>query len=175
MRISVKLLLLALVVGLLSGASVADDGDGLALARELGIKSGWLSKLIRAARDQDTVAVEEIVKSAKFDTSATFSNYQIPLVTMVYMASVVSGKDASGQMLQIVLKAGGNPNAMDGRGNTPLHMAVGFNAHAPVRQLLDHGADPDIKNHAGVSALDLATYLGRTRLVEILERGGNVQ
>ena len=173
MRISAKYLSLVLAVGLIPAAGVAQAEAGLALAEQQGIESNWLAKLIRAAGAHDTVQVEQIVKSAEFNPSATFSKHNIPLVTMVYAASVVSGGDKSGQMLRIVLKAGAEPNAMDGRGNTPLHMAVGFKAIPPVRQLLDHGADPNIKNHAGVSPLDLATHLGRTRMVRILKQGGD--
>jgi hypothetical protein len=55
------------------------------------------------------------------------------------------------------LDAGGDPNARDSHGATPLHYAASGNRLDPVVFLLDQlpgaGADPNICNHGGISAL----------------------
>ncbi|MCV2216092.1 ankyrin repeat domain-containing protein [Thauera sp. Sel9] len=51
-----------------------------------------------------------------------------------------------------LLKAGANPNAQDGAGETPLHM--GENAQL-AELLMTHGADHTLKNHDGQTPQDL--------------------
>ena len=72
-----------------------------------------------------------------------------------------------------MLTNGGNPNWPDKYGNTPLWKAT-FNArgnYEMVKLLMDHHADPGIKNNAGRSSLDFAVQIGDEELAEILKAG----
>ena len=175
-------LAMGLSVLLIAGPGLGDEisPEDKEIIRKDAEKANWVTKLLTAARENNTDLVEEIVKSAEFNPSVTMTYEQgntgnVPLTTLVYTASVVAGGDKSAQVLRIVLDAGGDPNAGDANGDTPLHMAVGFRTPAAVHLLLDHGADPNIKNHSGRSALDVARLMKRDRMVKILEDGGNLR
>ena len=51
--------------------------------------------------------------------------------------------------LKELIKSGANVNAVDGEGNTPLHVAVYKGSPRTVQFLLRHGADPSIRNKRG--------------------------
>lgn len=59
-------------------------------------------------------------------------------------------------MVDLLLKAGAAPNAVDRYGETPLHTAAKLGWHDNVRSLLKGGASPDIKNCHGDTPLDIA-------------------
>jgi hypothetical protein len=54
-----------------------------------------------------------------------------------------------------IIRAGANLNAVDGSGNTALHLAVLHGEIASVKLLLEAGADRSIKNRKGKRPLDL--------------------
>ncbi|HET6889888.1 MAG TPA: ankyrin repeat domain-containing protein, partial [Pyrinomonadaceae bacterium] len=61
-------------------------------------------------------------------------------------------------------------------GMTPLMRAVCEDSIDVVRTLLDRGAEVNQKRHDGFTALALAAFFGRTRIVELLlERGADVR
>jgi uncharacterized protein len=61
---------------------------------------------------------------------------------------------------RVLIKYGANVNAQDRFGNTPLSRAIfrstGASELELVKLLMEHGANPDIKNKGGESARDLA-------------------
>lgn len=65
----------------------------------------------------------------------------------------------------MLLRAGADPNAVDGNGQTPLMLAAEHGDLAMVRWLLEHGADPSKQDHLGETALTCAD--GYTHLEEI--------
>ena len=77
-------------------------------------------------------------------------------------------------LVKALLDAGADVNVRDGRGMTPLMMAVSADHGDPeiARMLLAKGADPDVKSEAGESALDWARKAGPTPRVVLLERAG---
>jgi hypothetical protein len=56
-----------------------------------------------------------------------------------------------------LLTAGANPNTINKRGVSPLHVAVRTRSAAAARTLLEHGADPALKNKSGSTPMLLAT------------------
>ena len=60
------------------------------------------------------------------------------------------------KVLELLLRAGANPNVRNRDGDTPLHMAVWGNRKDVVDLLLDWEADPDLKNSMGQSAFCFA-------------------
>jgi len=77
--------------------------------------------------------------------------------TALHCAIDLGNEDAA----RALVNAGADVNALDRWGNSPLWRAV---YHAPgsaaiIELLLEHGADPTVKNHHDVDALDLARRL----------------
>ena len=93
-----------------------------------------------------------------------------PLLSAVYSENF--------EIAQMLLEAGANPNVQTSvyysrqgvsGGDTPLHWAVSDGAAKLVKLLLSHGADPDVQNAEGVSALEAAKRREKTNLVRIME------
>ncbi len=71
---------------------------------------------------------------------------------------------------KLLLDLGANPDVPDLFGNTPLWRAT-FNARgndAPVKLLLQYGADKQLKNANGVSPADLAVSMGDPVIQQLL-------
>lgn len=68
--------------------------------------------------------------------------------------------DPAAQAATIVclIEAGADPNAQNLDGATPLHRAVRTRCAGAVRALLDHVADPEIRNKNGSMAMQLALH-----------------
>jgi len=66
--------------------------------------------------------------------------------------------DAQARTIEYLLSMGADPNAVDGRGVTPLHRAVRTRSSAAVKALLAGGADPRQKNGNGSTPLQLAEW-----------------
>jgi len=67
------------------------------------------------------------------------------------------------ELVTALLDAGANVNARDGRGMTPLMMAVATNHQNPavIRLLLGRGADPSLQSSVGETAGDWARKLSQ--------------
>jgi ankyrin repeat protein len=73
---------------------------------------------------------------------------------------------------EALLQAGGDVNAADSNGRTPLMYAARYNEPTAVRLLLEHGADVVAKDKSGMTALDLAKQLGNQEVVKLLQSAG---
>jgi len=83
------------------------------------------------------------------------------------------GDDSWGDVLELLLAAGANPNANDGSWSL-LHYAV-YEDISIVRNLLDKGANPNVIDGGGKSPLHYAAEEGRGPAVELLiAKGANV-
>ncbi|HEY8562130.1 MAG TPA: ankyrin repeat domain-containing protein [Pyrinomonadaceae bacterium] len=117
---------------------------------------------------------EEMIKSG-IDLNQPGSNGMTPLILAI--------EGDQPRILELLLKSGANPNKQCGFGDgyAPLHWAVDYaidgmiqsNKSTPfpeplecIKILLNHGADAELKNNAGKTALDCA--LDYTTSKEIL-------
>ena len=104
--------------------------------------------------------------------------------TLLDAGAVVDAIDADGrtplhdairatrpEALDVLLAARANPRACDASGANALHLACAAEApsSALVRRLLELGVDPAAHDHAGRSALDVATAAGRWTLVAAMD------
>ena len=64
-------------------------------------------------------------------------------------------------LLEVLISAGANLNAQDGRGRTPLILAAMKGYHKVVRALLSNGANPALTDRDGNTALELTKKIGR--------------
>ena len=61
---------------------------------------------------------------------------------------------------EVLVEYGASVNARSDEGRTPLMMAAAFDRADMVRWLVAHGADPEIRDAAGLRAVDAAAVLG---------------
>jgi ankyrin repeat protein len=72
------------------------------------------------------------------------------------------------EMLDLMAGNGGDANAKQGDGLTPLHAAARAGSTAMLRILIFDGADPDARTPEGETALDLARRLGKSEAAALL-------
>lgn len=73
--------------------------------------------------------------------------------TSILTLASVSG---DGQIAEVLLEAGADPNLVNRDGGTPLHAAVFMGKVGIVKALLANGANKDATNNDGATALDIA-------------------
>lgn len=88
-------------------------------------------------------------------------------------ALIPASEHGHGETVRILIKAGVPVNHVNNLGWTAMQEAVLLNNGGPkqqdvVRQLLDAGADPDLRDPEGCTALENAQRLGFTEIVEII-------
>ncbi|MBW2455743.1 MAG: ankyrin repeat domain-containing protein [Deltaproteobacteria bacterium] len=74
--------------------------------------------------------------------------------------------------MKLLLDAGARVDAVDARGNTPLHAAAEVGSLRGVEILLARGARAGVRNRAGQTALDLAMKRGDADIVQLLSMMG---
>ena len=67
---------------------------------------------------------------------------------------------------------GANINARDNYGRTPLQVACSCGKISFVRFLLEKGAEIELYNHCGGTALSLARMMGHASIAKLLEEYG---
>jgi ankyrin repeat protein len=66
------------------------------------------------------------------------------------------------------LASGGDANAQDEKGRTPLMLAAGNGSFNITEELIARGADLEVHQHQGTTALMFAAFAGEARIVQIL-------
>jgi len=74
--------------------------------------------------------------------------------------------------LRYLIQKGANPNIQDGRGNTPMMVAVETSYTEGVQILLRYGANVDLANSSGETPLIRAVQLRKVDMVRTLLDGG---
>lgn len=93
----------------------------------------------------------------------------------LYPIHVASKKDVKDEILELLLKAGANPNLQNGLGQTPLHLALLENSTHKVDLLLKAQANPSIADRRGNTALHLAAENNTSGEIKILLASSQVK
>jgi uncharacterized protein len=121
--------------------------------------------LLRAAKAFDVAAIKLLLEKGALPNLPNNAGY-----TPVMAAAGLGSRDhdtrgrfltedvpgRSIEALDVLLKGGGEINATDNRGQTPLHGAAFWGWTAVVQYLADHGAKLDAKDNQGKTPLDSA-------------------
>lgn len=82
-------------------------------------------------------------------------------------AAVIRG---ASEDVEILIAAGADVNAVGDLGNSPLHHAASRGLDLIAKRLLEHGANPTLKNEFGQTAADLARIMKHDSLMKSLKR-----
>lgn len=99
----------------------------------------------------------------------------LALVALFSMRNVVlrlSAREGLSALTWVALLAGGDPNAADREGNTPLHWASGSHSPRTVELLLYCHANPNSTNRVGNTPLYWAAGWGDERMIPMLLSAG---
>ncbi len=102
----------------------------------------------------------------------TVKNGKLQLTNLTPL--IVAAPFATPEYLKLLLDAGAKVNDVDGRGMTPLALAVATERQNPasIRMLLQAGADVNAKNLMGQTPLDWAVLIGNPAVIEMLNKAG---
>eukprot|EP00794_Sanderia_malayensis_P010155 gene10155-11192_t len=99
---------------------------------------------------------KEVKKASKALEMGADPNYIGPEgFAAIHLAAGLDGCKGE-QLLNLILRYGGNPNLKSLENETALHVAVMWNREYSTRVLLEHGADPTLKNADGYTAFQFA-------------------
>lgn len=80
-----------------------------------------------------------------------------------------SAPDTVPESIRVLLELGADVNAIGSGGRPAIHWAAGWFGREPlVRFLLEHGADPTIRDRSGDTALDIAEREGKEKVAAML-------
>lgn len=120
-------------------------------------------RLVQAAKDRNAVVVRELLQK-KVDVKVAQPDGATPLSWAAYWDD--------GQIADLLLGAGADPNAANELGITPLMLAATNGSEAMVERLLKAGATPAAARASGETALMLAARSGSTGVVKRLVAAG---
>lgn len=118
-------------------------------------------ELINSLKDPQLDISEKLKKVKKYFDEVKAKN-SCPLIHDVLYS--IHNLDINNLGLEIMLKAGADPNITDERSYTPLMIAVRNENIEAINILLNYGADPSLQNEEGKQAIDLVevcNYNGR--------------
>eukprot|EP00833_Pecoramyces_ruminatium_P012873 jgi/Orpsp1_1/1186905/evm.model.d7180000054027.1 len=83
-------------------------------------------------------------------------------------ALIIAAKMNNYSVVEQLLKKYANTNLIDDKGNTALHYAVGAKNIPMIYDLIQHGADPHLKNYGNESALEMAKCSGNKLVIDAI-------
>lgn len=86
--------------------------------------------------------------------------YKTPLICATITGNILA--------VEVLLQYGGNPDAKDIRGWTPIHYAAYFNRPRCLRRLITQLKRGSVKDNAGLSPLDVATWNEAKECIQLL-------
>jgi hypothetical protein len=123
-------------------------------------------QFIEAIKKQDGTKVMQILT----DTNGSIINAKDRATQEGALHIVV--RQGDGTWLRYLIQKGANPNIQDGRGNTPLMLAVEAGYTEGVQILLRYGANVNLGNSSGETPLIRAVQIRKLDMVRILLEGG---
>jgi hypothetical protein len=76
------------------------------------------------------------------------------------------------EAVRVLLEAGANPNALNPKGDSALHIAAHDGRLGPIRELVAGGADVELRNKDGLTALELVEKMEPRKLSPLAEMIG---
>jgi ankyrin repeat protein len=117
-----------------------------------------------AYRDDIDMARLLIRSSAKVDARTRVGD-----ITPLLLAA----KNGSAAMIEVLVNAGAEVNALNANGTTPLMLAAASGKTAALTILIDHGANPNLRDTTnGQTAAMFAAALGRGEAIKVLAEHG---
>jgi|GEM_PF-1157688 len=99
---------------------------------------------------------------------------EAPRRTALRLAAEGPDDEIADELVDLMAGNGGDPNAEQGDGLTPLHAAAAAGRRESIRLLIWSGADAGRLTPAGETALDLAERHGRTAAAALLREAGRL-
>lgn len=127
-------------------------------------ESGWTAFIYAAAKG--SLDIVQILLAAGADVNAASYSGQTALSEAAYWGHL--------EIVNLLICVGADVNLHEIDDTTPLMKALmfGFGSFDIVKALLDAGADPNIRNNGGQTALDIALEKNNTAVAQILRQAG---
>ena len=150
----------------LSNAAMQGDRDAVRslLKRKADVNApqGDGTTALHWAAFRDDVEMAQLLLGAGANVMATT---RLGDLTPLFMAA----KNGSAPMIELLLKAGADPNSTDSHGTTPLMSAAASGSTDAIKVFLSHGADVNAKETTwGQTALMFAASLNRAEAITLL-------
>lgn len=123
---------------------------------------------IAAVRNNDSIKLERLLEG---EGAAMLKEFRLtaPGIDAERWTPVHVAIDARAMnTLEVLLKNGFDPDEMDSKGNTPLHLCSRLNCESGARILLHHGASSLKRNNRGENAWYEAASKGATMVLQVL-------